>query len=80
MPEVVEGRGLFERSRRALGDPVTIDGVSHHTVYLGEGTALMLVYVNEATLVVRRTEGPGRVTVTDYYATLTPGADGRSKH
>ena len=72
MPEVVEGRGLFEWSRRALGEPVTIDGASHLTVYLGEGSGLMLVYVNEATLVVRRTEGPLPGMLTDYYATLTP--------
>ncbi len=72
MPQAVDGRGLFEWSRRALGEPVTIDGASHLTVYLAEGSTIMLVYVNEATLVVRRTEGPEPWMATDYHATLTP--------
>jgi hypothetical protein len=72
MPEVVGGRGLFDGPRRALGDRATIDGASHLAIDLGEGSGLKRVYVNEASLVVRRTEGPAPSKVTDYHATLTP--------
>ncbi len=70
MPDLVEGRELFGFESRALGAPVPIDGVSHHALYMREGALLMLVFVNEATLLVRRTEGPHPVTVTDYFASL----------
>jgi hypothetical protein len=72
MPDLVEGRELFGFKFRAMGDPVLIDGESHHALYLRESALLMLVFVNEATLVVRRTEGPHPVSVTDYFASLTP--------
>jgi hypothetical protein len=72
MPDLIDGRELFGFPSRALGDPVLIDGASHHALYLRDGALLMLVFVNEATLVVRRTEGPHPVTVTDYFASLTP--------
>jgi hypothetical protein len=75
MPDLIDGRELFAFESRALGDVVDIDGESHHALYLREGALLILVFINEATLVVRRTEGPHPVTVTDYAAALSPGPE-----
>lgn len=71
MPDVIDGRELFGVESRALGEPVEIDGAPHHALYLREGSLVMLAFVNEATLVIRRTEGPHPVVVTDYFASLT---------
>lgn len=71
MPDTIGGRRLFEWTHRALGERVTIDDDSHFTVYLRDRDEIMLVYVSETTLLVRRIEGPDPVTVTDFYATLT---------
>ncbi len=78
MPEQIGGRGLFEASRRDLGEPTMIDGEPHHVIFLGESGSEGRVFVNEVTLVVRRIERPYPRLLTDYLASLTPPTASRA--
>lgn len=72
LPDRIDGRGLFERRDRALRGQVVFDGRPHHVIELTEQGDLLRVFLDEATLVVRRIEEPSRRVTTDYAAILSP--------
>ena len=92
MPEIVEGRSIFDGPNRKLDDEVTIDNVPHFVVESGAGDDFTRTYVEKATLQVRKIEqmrprdnrradpdGPHVVTAIDFDARLTPGFTPRSR-